>query len=217
MSKASERAYQKIRAMMLSGELEPGAQLREEYLAERCGVSRTPVREALNRLESEMFVVRSESQRTFVAQWSLSDAEDAFDLRAMLEAHAARRAAIRMDAAQYRRMKGHNDALGEAIRKTPPDVPSFLEHNRAFHEIIIEAADSPRLAAMLATVTEQPVVFRTALHYDQGSLNRSHAEHEDLLSAFEKGDAAWAGSIMAGHIQRAFHAYSEARSQDKAA
>jgi len=89
MSEASERAYQKIKAMMLSGELEPGAQLGEAYLAERCGVSRTPVREALNRLESEMFVVRSESQRTFVAQWSLSDVSP-FDRSWLLDLLRAR-------------------------------------------------------------------------------------------------------------------------------
>ena len=86
MSRASDRAYSHIRSMILSGELQPGSQIREEALAELCGVSRTPVRDALRRLEAELFIRRNESQRSFVADWSLDDLEEAFQLRAMLEA-----------------------------------------------------------------------------------------------------------------------------------
>ena len=67
MSRASDRAYEQIRNMILSGLLEPGAQIGEEHLAEICGVSRTPVRDALRRLEADLFIKKSESQRTFVA------------------------------------------------------------------------------------------------------------------------------------------------------
>jgi hypothetical protein len=67
VSRASDRAYEAIRSMILSGELPAGAQLAEEALAERCGVSRTPVREALRRLESDLLVTRTDTQRSFVA------------------------------------------------------------------------------------------------------------------------------------------------------
>ena len=90
MSRASEHAYTVIRGMILAGELPPGAQLSEEALALRCEVSRTPVRDALRRLESDLLIRRSESQRSFVADWSDDDIEDAFELRSMLEAQAAR-------------------------------------------------------------------------------------------------------------------------------
>ena len=85
MSRASDRAYDQIRAMILTGALLPGAAMREEQLAEVCGVSRTPVRDAMRRLEAETFIRRSQSQRAFVADWSLDDVEETFQIRAMLE------------------------------------------------------------------------------------------------------------------------------------
>ena len=210
MSKASERAYSQIRAMILSGALPAGAQLGEEALAERCGVSRTPVRDALRRLEGELLVKRSGTQRTFVADWSLDDVGDGFELRAMLEGHAARRAADRMTDPQIKRLRDANREIGVAVRATPPDVEGFLEGNREFHAIILQAAASPRLAALLGTLIEQPVIWRTAHHYGREALLRSFGEHDELLAAFARRDGPWAEAVMAAHIRRAYHAYADA-------
>jgi DNA-binding GntR family transcriptional regulator len=200
--------------MILSGELQPGSQIPEETLAELCGVSRTPVRDSLRRLEAEMFVRRNESQRSFVADWSLDDLEDAFQLRAMLEAHAAKRAAARITGDQLARLRVHNAQLQQATDAGQPDVPRFLDHNRQFHSIILEAAASERLSNMLLQVTEQPVILRTARQYDLENLRRSHHEHEELLIAFDNRDSEWAAAVMTAHIRRAFHAYAEAHSTD---
>jgi DNA-binding GntR family transcriptional regulator len=212
MSRASDRAYSHIRSMILSGELQPGLQIREEALAELCGVSRTPVRDALRRLEAELFIRRNESQRSFVADWSLDDLEEAFQLRAMLEAYAAKRAATRISWDQLARLRGHNDAIKQAIGASKPDIPRFLDHNRHFHTIILEASGSERLSGMLTQVTEQPVVLRTAQQYDLENLRRSHHEHEELVMAFDNRDGEWAAAVMTAHIRRAFHAYAEAHS-----
>jgi DNA-binding GntR family transcriptional regulator len=216
MSRASDRAYDQIRRMILSGALPPGGALREEQLAETCGVSRTPVRDALRRLEAEAFIRRSESQRTFVSDWSIDDVEEAFHLRAMLEGHAAERAATRISWAQIERLKYHNAAIEQATSGNAPNVPAFLDHNRQIHTIIMDAAASNRLAAMLAQVIEQPVVTRTALNYDCENLRRSHSEHGELVAAFDRRDGAWAKSIMHSHIRRAFHAYADAQRADQA-
>lgn len=215
MSKASDRAYAHIRSMILSGELPAGVQLGEIQLAESCGVSRTPIREALRRLESEAFVRRSESQRSFVADWSLDDVEDAFELRAMLEAHAARRAAHRITQAQLDEMRHWNERLDQAISCNPPNIPVFLEANRQFHAIVSDAAASPRLSVMLAGVTEQPVVLRTARNYDVDNLRRSWREHDELLAAFIQRDGEWAHAVMIGHIRRAFHSYAESHRNER--
>lgn len=210
MTKASDRAYDTIRTMILSGELASGDALREEALAERCGVSRTPVREALRQLEADLLVRRTESQRSYVADWSLDDVADAFELRAMLEGHAAKRAAERMTDDVLSDLMACNNAILAAISKSHPDVTTFLDRNREFHGLVLETASSPRLKALLASLIEQPVVWRTAQHYDPQAFERSHSEHADLLSAFERRDGAWAESIMEGHIRRAFHAYADA-------
>jgi DNA-binding GntR family transcriptional regulator len=217
MSRASDHAYTVIRGMILAGELPPGAQLSEEALALRCEVSRTPVRDALRRLESDLLIRRSESQRSFVADWSDDDIEDAFELRAMLEAQAARRAATRIAPAQLEALRHHNRLIGAAIAGDKADIPAFLEHNRAFHEIILAAAGSSRLASLLTRLIEQPVVWRTAQNYDRENLRRSHHEHEELVAAFDRRDAGWAASIMAGHIRRAYHAYLDAYTAQRTA
>ena len=210
MSRASDRAYNAIRSMILSGELAARAQLGEEALAERCGVSRTPVREALRRLEADLLVYRTDTQRSFVADWSLDDVSDAFDLRAKLEGMAARRAAERMTPSALERIRAANLALRTAIERPVPDIEGFLEGNREFHAAILDVAGSRRLTALLGTLIEQPVVWRTAHHYGREALRKSHSEHEELAAAFARRDGAWAEAIMAGHILRAFHAYADA-------
>jgi DNA-binding GntR family transcriptional regulator len=215
MSKASDRAYEQIRGMILSGELSSGEQLREEQLAELCGVSRTPIRDALQRLESELFIRRNEAQRSFVADWSIDDVEEAFTLREMLEGYAARRAASRISAEQLARLKWLNSAIAKAIDCNPPDIRAFLEHNREFHATILDAAASPRLSSALGRLIEQPVVWRTAQNYDRENLHRSQREHDELLAAFARSDGGWAEAVMRAHIRRAFHTYADAHSRQR--
>jgi len=202
-----------IYTRILSGDLPPGAQLVEEALAELCGVSRTPVRDALRRLEAELLVERSDTQRSFVSDWSLHDVADAFHLRALLEGQAARLAATRISDEALARLRTANAAIGHAVRRAMPDVAGFLEGNREFHAIMLEAASSRRLTALLHTLIEQPVIWRTAYYYDRASLIRSHAEHDELIAAFARRDGAWAEAIMTGHILRAYHAYCDAHRQ----
>ncbi len=210
MSKASEAAYRRIRAEILAGGLVPGEQLREEQLAEACGVSRTPVREALRRLEAERFVRRSDSQRTFVNDWSFEEVEEGFGLRAMLEGRAAARAATRISDENMTQLDEHNRSIRCAISLTKADVGAFLDHNRGFHAIVLEAAGSPNLSQLLAGIVQQPIVARTARQYDQSQIGRSLAEHEELVLAFRRRDPVWAEAVMTAHIRRAFHAYSDA-------
>ena len=210
MSKASDHAYSHIRSEILSGALEPGEQLGEEQLATACGVSRTPVREALRRLESEHLVRRSDSQRTFVADWSFDEVEEGFVLRAMLESHAASRAATRITDEAVERLNKHNRAIELAARAPSVDIPAFLDNNRAFHAILLEAAGSERLTSLLGGIVEQPIVLRTARQYDREQVLRSLSEHDELVLAFRRRDPEWASAVMTAHIRRAFHAYSDA-------
>ncbi len=210
MSKASDHAYAEIRSLILSGNAPPGSSLTEVGLAEICGVSRTPVREALRRLETELYVVRSESQRPFVADWNSDDIGEMFTLRAMLEAHAAARAATRITPETLATLRACNARIAAAVAMADPDVTTFLAENRQFHDIIISAASSPRLASILTALVEQPVVRRTAARYGRTELERSAHEHGELIQACAARDAEWARAVMTGHIRRAYHAFSAA-------
>ncbi|MDI1296179.1 MAG: GntR family transcriptional regulator [bacterium] len=211
MSNASDRAYQHLRALIIAGDLAPGTQLKEEQVAELCGVSRTPVRNAMHRLEAEMFIERTESQRSFVAHWSDADVADLFSLRTLLEGYAAEQAVSNMTDAMIERLQDNCDRTALAINAPTPDTDVFLKENAAFHGLILEAAGSDRLASMLRRLVLVPLVQRTALHYDRHQLARSLAEHRELVAAFKACDPEWAKSIMTGHIRRAYHVYKDSR------
>lgn len=210
MSRASEQAYAKIRAHVLSGAVRPNEQLTEDQLAQITGVSRTPVREAVRRLEDELLLVRSDTKRLFVADWSRDDIEEMFTLRQMLECHAAERAAQRLTREQIAALEAINHKLKAAIEQAQPDVARFLDANRAFHDVIIDAALSPRLAQLLAKLVEAPVVVRTARTYSREDLRQSARDHDELVAAFAAHDPDWARAVMASHLRRAFHTFARA-------
>lgn len=210
MSRASEQAYAKIRAHVLNGAVKPNEQLTEDQLSQIAGVSRTPVREAVRRLEDELLLVRSDTKRLFVADWSRDDIEEMFALRQMLECHAAARAARRLSLVDIEQLEMVNDVLKAAIAQPVPDVARFLEANRSFHDAIIDAADSPRLRQMLARLVEAPVVLRTARTYSRDDLHQSARDHDELIAAFTARDPDWAGAVMGSHLRRAFHTFAKA-------
>lgn len=210
MSRASEQAYVKIRSHLLSGAVKPNEQLTEDQLAQITGVSRTPVRDAVRRLEDELLLVRSDTKRLFVADWSRDDIEEMFTLRQMLECHAAERAAHRLTKAQIAQLEAVNHALKRAIDQPVPDVARFLEANRCFHEAIVDAAASPRLGQMLGKLVEAPVVLRTARTYSLDDLRQSARDHDELIAAFAARDPDWARAVMGSHLRRAFHTFAKA-------
>jgi len=210
MSRASDIAYRKIRSFILSGEVGPGMQLTEERLSEICGVSRTPVRDAVQRLENELLLVRSASKRLSVADWSNDEIDEMFTLRAMLESHASERAALRMDADSLQRLREINDGLTNAVSRPEPDVATFLVANRQFHDLILDCAQSPRLSKLLPALIEQPVVRRTANLYSREDLVQSGTDHDELIAAFAAKDPVWAGAVMTSHIRRAIHSFNDA-------
>ena len=210
MSKASIKAYEAIRSRILSGEFSPGAHLKEEELAEVCGVSRTPIRDALRALSAEEYVRVVPNHGTFVSEWTDDDIRDIFTLRAMLEGYAAQLAAARA-------MPGHIEELAHIHRKVTdmldrdeePDHDLFVNSNRRFHEIITDAAGSRRLTLMIGRLIEQPLIARTAKSYSHIGIKRSNQQHGELIEAFKARDGAWAHAVMKSHILAAYQAYKQ--------
>ena len=111
---------------------------------------------------------------------------------------------------QIERLEMVNRELHRAVKKSPPDIVRFLDANRIFHEIITEAAQSPRLGQVLAMLVEQPVVLRTARSYSIEDLKQSARDHDELIAAFRAGDPGWARAVMGSHLRRAFHTFADA-------
>lgn len=183
--------------------------LKEEQLTGLCGTSRTPVREALRRLSIEGLVVATPHQGAQVVSMDEEELGEIYALRAMIEAHAAGRAATRLTPEAIARLKSLAEEMEAAIadpRSGGELSTRFAPANAEFHRIIMEAADSPRLATMGGLVIEPPLVFRTLARYSKGELSRSMHHHRELIEAFETRDADWAQSVMRSHIHAAAHA-----------
>ena len=219
MSTASDTAYEKIRRHLLARRVRPGDRLTEEQLSEIAGVSRTPVREAVQRLERELLLMRTASNRIVVPDWGEDEIDEMFTLRQMLEGHAAERAATRLSHSQIEELERINAQLHEAVlsdgKTGDPDVARFLDANRLFHEAVTRAANSPRLGQILATLVEQPVVLHTAQEYSVEDLKQSARDHDELIAAFRARDPHWARAVMGSHLRRAFHVFAQAMREQR--
>ena len=212
MSKASELAYQYVRGKILDGSLAPGTQLTETDIAALCGVSRTPVREAMQRLTTEMLLFKTDNQRTFVSSWSTEAVEDLFKLRTMLEAYAAERATRMMTPETLDALKQCSFTIGEGLRQRTPDVECFRRGNAEFHRLVREAVGSELPLSTLSRLILVPVFHQTVERYSREQLARSQSDHDELIAAFEAQDTAWASAIMACHVRRARQAYFSQKS-----
>ena len=209
MSQASLKAYQEIRARILSGEFPSGSHLKEEVLAEICGVSRTPIRDALRVLAAEDYVYVKPNHGTFVSEWSSDDINEIFSLRAMLEGFAARLAAEKATPEQISVMEDQVAIIEGMLDREVFDEDSFLKANRVFHDALTQAADSERLITMISRLVEQPVVARTAMSYRIEDLRRSNSHHKELIDAVKARDSRWAESVMNAHILSAYQIYKD--------
>ena len=184
-----------IRELVITGELAAGEQLRQRDLAQRFGVSQTPVREAMRRLESEGLVVCDTHRGFTVAAPELGPVEENFQIRAALESLGASLAARKVDAAGLARLRDLNDQ----IRALPEHDPSYAELNREFHFTVYEYARSPLLLSLMR-------LLWASLHGGP-RVTRTHAEsarqHDQILAALAEGDAAGASARTYQHIMGA--------------
>ena len=198
---ASELAYRRLRQDIVSGALAGGARLKERALADALGLSRTPVRAALDRLVHEGFAERGAGYSTRVAHFPDSEIDEVFELRAMLEAHAASRAARHASADEVALLRRLADEMSAC---TPPraesDYATLSAANERFHRTIYAAARSKRLEVLMATVIDVGLVARTYRTYSDEDLARSARHHHEITDAIAARRPEWAASAMTSHI-----------------
>lgn len=198
---ASEGACEVIRAAIVDGRLAPGRRLKEEELARELGMSRTPVREALLVLQSEGLVESIPRRGATVRAYAVDDLDDTYQLRALLEGYAAQRAASRISAEDVARLEescDKFDRLGAA-----DDLLELVKENLFFHNVILDAADSDRLRALVRNVIEIPLVYKSFYWYSPEEKLISQHYHRQLARAMRVGDAERAELIMKEHVLEA--------------
>jgi DNA-binding GntR family transcriptional regulator len=200
-SNAAERAYQTIRARIMDGSVPPGAALREEALAAEIGVSRTPVRDALRRLLADGLVESARNRGTFVAEITTDDLLEVYQLRAMLEGFAARRAASRITPGELAALRGLADQM-EAIEGPPEQVVArFHALNAEFHATLVRAARSRRVEGMLGWAFQVPLVLLKQYRMQEWiNIKRSNQQHREIIEALSTRNAEWAGFAVSAHL-----------------
>jgi DNA-binding GntR family transcriptional regulator len=202
MQSAAARAYSHIRRRIVDGALPSGAFLIEQDLAAEIGVSRTPVRDALNRLESEGLVTAEGNKRAMVRAFTEAEVEECFELRAQFESYAAAKAATRMTPDGLSELKRLAADMESVVAQGGPDAaPKFSDLNDLFHGVILDHAGSARLRELLHPIMQvQLVLMKRFQHTIEAHLQRSCWHHRELIAAFEAKDAAWAETQMRTHM-----------------
>jgi DNA-binding GntR family transcriptional regulator len=176
-----------LRRLIAVGELVPGQPLRQEDLAERLGVSRVPVREALNTLESEGHVVHEPHRGYRVTELSLADLLEVYRLRQLLEAEAVR-ATIALG--NDRVLDDLRTAGAEVERANAAgDLLLMNDANRRFHFVLVTSAGLPRLERILRALWDSTEAYRRLYYEESGNRHRVEREHAGIVDAFAAGNA----------------------------
>lgn len=204
-----ESIADRLRARIIDNELAEGDTLRQEAIAEAYAVSRMPVREALRQLEAEGLVVFQRNKGAVVSRLNVSEVEELFDLRRLIECDLIERAAPNATPADIEECKKH---LHESeVAYAEGDVRRWGEVNWDFHEALYRPANRERslnLSQMLNLNTDRYV--RIQLSLEHAALGRAMEDHQGLLDAYEKRDGKQAAKLLAKHLNGARDALVQA-------
>ncbi|KAA6212999.1 GntR family transcriptional regulator [Streptomyces albofaciens JCM 4342] len=204
-----ERVYEALLELITTRALRPGQHLVESELAGHLGVSRQPVREALQRLNTEGWVDLRPAQGAFVHEPTEEEADQLFTVRTLLEAEAARLAAANAGPAGIAELEALCDKGERAVRDD--DVETAVATNAEFHAKVMALAGNRVLADLAAQVGRRVRWYYTPVARQRGK--RSWAEHRELIEAITARDEARATAVMRAHTEHTRRMYHE-RAED---
>lgn len=195
----ADRAYDGLLAAIGAGQLKPGERIRETALAEQLGISRTPIREALQRLARDGLVQLDARNGARIAELSLKAIQELYDLREILEGSTARLAAMSATANDRQRL----NAILEREAAQLDDPAALAKINKLYHNTLCEAANNRYLMSAVATFSTTLLLLGPTTLAASQRAGESHAEHRAVVAAIAAGDADQAEQLMRGHIRRA--------------
>jgi DNA-binding GntR family transcriptional regulator len=196
-----ERAYEHLKASILSGRFNPGERLAEEHLAKELGISRTPIREALHKLESEGLIKPLASRGFVASQDSKDDIEELFEIRAVLEGYALRLICGRITDTVLAQLEETVEKGEEALRRHGLD--EIFQWNTRFHDTLHDLiTDKRRLYHQMVTMRQYVLRYRkNTLQYPDGGA-RTVDGHRKILLALRLRDPDLCERVMREHIQQ---------------
>ncbi|WP_108663517.1 GntR family transcriptional regulator [Acuticoccus kandeliae] len=196
----ADEIVQMLEEEILAGALTPGERLDERSLAARFGTSRTPVREALQRLSASGIVLVQSRQGASVVQLDVADLFDSFTVNAELEALAASQAARRIMPEQRDRLAAAHEVCAAAARAG--DHEAFNEANGEFHAAIIAASHNRILAGQIRTAQLFTATYRRRITFQPGRMVDSIDEHQSVVDAILANDSESAALHMRRHVNQ---------------
>ncbi|MFP4036452.1 MAG: GntR family transcriptional regulator [Desulfobacteraceae bacterium] len=195
-----EHVYRHLRHAILKGDLAPGSRLVESRLAEAMGISRTPVREGIHKLEREHLVRPGPSGGFFVVGLTKEDIRETFGIRAVLESYAARLAAVQHREGELERLEEKIDEYQRAMDEG--DLHPLLRINTEFHDMLYALSRSPRLVKMINDLRDQIYRFRQVLLKSESWARVSNDDHRRMVTLIGKRDADGVEKLVREHILR---------------
>lgn len=194
-------AYRRLLDEIRSGALAPGARLRETELADRLGISRTPVREAIRQLEADGLVAHLPRQGATIRSLDHAEVVELYEMRAVLEGTAARLAARAASDIELAELTALNTELADA-----PAGPQAKELNRQFHRMMLESARNRFLLKSMNALQKTLLILGPTTLADPSRAVSAVAEHAAVISALKARDGAAAEAAMRAHVDAALSA-----------
>lgn len=181
-----EKILEHIRDAIISGALKAGSKVSEPELAERYGISRTPIREAFRQLESEGYLTVIPRRGAVVSEFSQKDVEDFYAIKSILEGYAARQACKKLSEKELDRLQANNSRLTELADSN--DIKAFIKVHNEFHEMFIKAADNEKLRELITSVVTRFQRLRLMSLSLPGRMEIVVQEHAKIIEAFRRKD-----------------------------
>lgn len=195
-----EIVYEELKMQILKGQIVPGTRMMEVEMAEEMGVSRTPIREAIRKLEKEGLVTIEPRKGAYASQISTKDMVDILEVRQNMEGLAAYYAAIRMSDEQKKKLSEISEAYNKAVIEN--NTPDMIKYDTDFHHLIVESSGNKMLVHMIEQLQELVLRFRYLYYDDFKRAEKMPREHKVIYEAILTGDTEKARRAADIHIDR---------------
>lgn len=194
-----EKILENIRDAIISGAMTAGSKVSEPDLAERHGISRTPIREAFRQLESEGYLTVIPRKGAVVSAFTVKDVGEFYAIKSILEGYAARRACQNLTDREISRLETINERLREIAHQG--DVKQFFKVHNDFHDLFIKAADNEKLHDMINGLVTRFQRLRLMSLSVPGRMDVSIQEHAKIIDAFKKRDCEAAEALVRANAE----------------
>ena len=191
--------FNTLRQAILRGELKPGERLMEIQLANKLGVSRTPIREAIRKLELEGLVLMIPRKGAEVAEITEKSLKDVLEIRRALEDLAVRLACEKITKEDLKELKKAGDEFKKVLKSQ--DITEVAEADVRFHDVIYMATDNPKLIQLLNNFREQMYRFRVEYLKKDEVRPQLLAEHDEIIKFITEGNKEEASRVVTRHIE----------------